>query len=273
MEALATQYPKSLSAANVGDLALTLTILSTRAGTLLLTGHASPFITLTVQQRESVLQSWKASRILLLRKAFRGFLAFAMFVAYTNVETCVKATGCELEAFAWPRLTAADPSGGDPNRAATVAARLKPSYPFKFEQVTEDFQVIETEVLVVGSGVGGGVASSQLASKGHKVLVVDKGFYIAPEDLYGTPAAGFRDLYENSGLMASESGSINLLAGSTFGGGGVVNWSASLVPQHFIRQDWGAARGLPHFLSKEFVESMDFVVKEMGTSRVHCVPS
>ena len=108
-----------------------------------------------------------------LRKAFRGFVALAFFVAFTNVEVAVKATGY--------------PAGGDPTREATSKARLEPSYPYKFEALSDTpYQVIETEVLVIGSGAGGGVVSSQLAIKGHKVLVVDKGMYIPAEQLSGT---------------------------------------------------------------------------------------
>ena len=202
----------------------------------------------------------------------------AFFVAFTNVEVAVKATGY--------------PAGGDPTRAATAKARLQPSYPYKFEAVSDvPYQVIETEVLVIGSGAGGGVVSSQLAIKGHKVLVVDKGMYIPAEQLsgtsfftfrscriatdssIGTPAAGFRDLYENNGLMASEDGSINILAGSTFGGGTTVNWSASLIPQHFVRQEWATKNKLPHFLTKEFTDSIDFVCHRMGVSPAAVVHS
>lgn len=89
-----------------------------------------------------------------------------------------------------------DPAGGDPLRASTSAARLKPSYPFQFELLDKatPFKIIDVEILICGSGAGGGVVASEL-SKAHKVLVIDKGPYIAAEDLAGTPAAGFRDLY------------------------------------------------------------------------------
>ena len=91
--------------------------------------------------------------------------------------------------------------------------------------------------------------------------------------LIGTPAAGFRDLYENNGLMASEDGSINILAGSTWGGGTTVNWSASLIPQHFVRQEWATKNKLPHFLTKEFTDSIDFVCHRMGVSPAAVVHS
>lgn len=241
---------KTLSAKNYNDLGLTLTLLSTRIGTLILTGFGSPFITLTLQQRESILQSWASSRILMLRQAFKAFIATSMFVSYTDVEQVVIGTGY--------------PAKGDPLRI-TDTDRIKPSYPFQFETLDKStpYKIINVEILVCGSGAGGGVVASQL-SKSHQVLVIDKGQYIPTEDLEGTPAAGFRDLYENGGLMASETGSINVLAGSNFGGGTTVNWSASLRTQHFIRENWAKAYGLPHFLSEDFTKSLDFVCDRMG---------
>lgn len=74
LEALDEQFKASLSPTNLSDIQLTLTLLGTRAGTLLLTGHASAFPELTVEQREKVLIGWATSRILLLRKAYRGFV-------------------------------------------------------------------------------------------------------------------------------------------------------------------------------------------------------
>lgn len=72
LEGLAGQYALALSQKNLDDLAKGLSILSTRAGTLLLTGHATAFPDLTVQQREACLQSWSTSRLALLRSIFRG---------------------------------------------------------------------------------------------------------------------------------------------------------------------------------------------------------
>lgn len=82
LASLESQFFSSLSETNVSQLALTLTILSTRAGTLLLTGHRGLFVNLSVAEREKVLQSWRESRLLLLRKAFRGFVSESLFLAF-----------------------------------------------------------------------------------------------------------------------------------------------------------------------------------------------
>lgn len=50
---------------------------------------------------------------------------------------------------------------------------------------------------------------------------------------------------------------------------GPVNWSASLRPQHFIREQWAKDHGLPYFLSKEYAESIEAVCERMGVSDEH----
>ena len=72
-------------------------------------------------------------------------------------------------------------------------------------------------------------------------------------------------LLENGGVIMSDSGSIAVLAGSTLGGGGTVNWSASLQPQSFVREEW-AAEGLPFFTSPAFQSGLDRVCGHMGVA-------
>jgi long-chain-alcohol oxidase len=156
---------------------------------------------LTVQQREKVLQGWASSPLLLLRKAYRGFVALTLFVAYNSIEDVVLAAGY--------------PAHGDP-KVQSESARIKPSYPFKFESIVDNYQYIDTEVLVIGSGAGGGVVSSELARKGWKVLVVEKGMYVPNEEMTSTPAHGLKTLFQSQGVMVNEDGSMNVLAGSSF---------------------------------------------------------
>lgn len=294
VDVLANQYALALSQKNLDDLAKGLSILSTRAGTLLLTGHATPFVDLTVEQREACLQSWSSSRLALLRSVFRGivgelpslfgqpqstsltlpFIAVALYKVYTDFPEMIAATDF--------------PTSGDPDRAKD-AARVRKHQEFKFEKVMQDYQYIDTDVLICGSGAGGGVVASEMAEKGWSTLVVEKGIYQRPEEMTTTPKDGFANLYEGQGLMATEDGSMNVLAGSSFGGGTVseclflppsppldadptllsVNWSASLRPQHFLREQWAKAHGLPYFLSAEFARSVEFVCKRMGVSPDH----
>ncbi|GAA5874602.1 hypothetical protein JCM16303_002918 [Sporobolomyces ruberrimus] len=254
LDALADQFNASLSKDNVESIGTAMSLLSTRAGTLLLAGHGTPFPDLTLDQREAVLQKWRTSSLPILRKIFRGVVSIALYVAYTVYDDNLLASG-------YPAL-------GDAQRYVDPDRQRK-HYPYKFEKISTPLQVFETDMLVVGSGAGGGVVVSELAKKGWQTIVVEKGEYIKPEDMLGTPKDGFERMYESQGLMATEDGSMNVLAGSTFGGGTTVNWSASLRPQHFLREQWAKDHGLPYFLSKEYADSIEYVCGRMGVSDEH----
>ncbi|KAI9701119.1 MAG: hypothetical protein M1836_001788 [Candelina mexicana] len=68
--------------------------------------------------------------------------------------------------------------------------------------------------------------------------------------------------------MAADDGSTGILAGQAWGGGGTVNWSASLQTQGFVRREW-ADRGLSFFTSSEYQKSLDRVCHRMGVSTDH----
>lgn len=59
-----------------------------------------------------------------------------------------------------------------------------------------------------------------------------------------------------------------VIAAETWGGGGSINWSASLQPQGIVRRQWADA-GLPLFTSTGFQESVDRVLTAMGASTSH----
>lgn len=138
-----------------------------------------------------------------------GLTSIPLFVAYSNITENVQATG-----YPAPLLS-------------NTNLNVVPSYPFKFESISTPFEIIETDVLIIGSGSGGGVAAAVLSAGNRKSLVIEKGPFSPEEEWTGNPAEGFTKLYQNSGILANDEGSMNILAGSCLGGGSTVNWSAS----------------------------------------------
>lgn len=96
-------------------------------------------------------------------------------------------------------------------------------FPFQFVQIppatTPEPEVIETDIVIVGSGCGGAVVAKTLAEAGLKVIVVDKAYYWAPEYLPMTEGATGAHLYANGGAFISDDSTMSVLAGSTWGGG------------------------------------------------------
>lgn len=126
-------------------------------------------------------------------------------------------------------------------------------------------EILETDVVIVGSGCGGGVCAKNLAEAGYRVVVVEKAYHWSTQYLPMTERDSGTHLFMNGGIESSDDSSIAVIAGQAWGGGGTVNWSASLQTQAYVRKEW-ADKGLPFFTSSEFQNSLDRVCHRMGVS-------
>jgi len=235
-------------------LSFLLTALDTRAGALLFTGTTTPLHTLSIKRRLEIVKGWQDAYI----------------PAYNTIFRSVSVLG----KLYWPRVS-------------TTLGRLLSfphtplnhnfgeAYPFSFVQFPPpQFEkrdlpdMIEADIVIVGSGCGGAVVASVLAQAGLSVIVADKSYYWPPQYLPMSEMNGLANLFANGGITASDDSAMSVLAGSCWGGGGTVNWSASLQLQGFVRQGW-AQKGLPYFTSAAFQNDMDVVCEAMGVSTAH----
>ena len=196
--------------------------------------------------REQIFQGWADSRLPPVRAVYRALTAIFKKTWVTFSPALYPALGAPLV-----------PVYGTP----------QDGFKFEFLQIPpgERPELIETDVLIVGSGCGGSVAAKNLAEAGRKVIVVDKAYSFSNRQFPMKPNEAFNNLFEASGAITNDEGSMGVLAGSTWGGGGTVNWSASLQTQGYVRREW-ANRGLPFFTSREFQNSLDRVCDRMGVS-------
>ena len=226
-----------------------MTVSSTRAGCLLATGYTTPFHLQPVNVRQKILQGWAASYLPPLKQTALGLPG--LFIS------------------AWARTSPSlGPILGFPR--APVHGKPGKGFDYNFLQLPPDAEpeILETDVVIVGSGCGGAVCAKNIAAAGHRVMVVEKGYHWGPEYLPMSEKDGPIHLFANGGVDQSDDNSIVLVSGKTWGGGGSVNWSASLQTQAFVRKEW-ADKGLSFFTSSEFQDSLDRVCDRMGVSTKH----
>ncbi|KAL8709281.1 MAG: hypothetical protein Q9225_007477, partial [Loekoesia sp. 1 TL-2023] len=226
-----------------------LSALDTRAGCYLFTGYTTSFHLQPVNVRQQILQNWSQSYLPPLRQMAKSLAG--LFTA-----TWIKESATINPILGFPRA----PVHGKPGKG----------FDYNFLQVPpgDDQEIVDTDIVIIGSGCGGGVCAKNLAKAGHRVLVTDRAYHFPAKHLPMSSTDAAIHLFHNGGIDISDDNSVTFLAGQAWGGGGTINWSASLQTQGFVRQEW-ADEGLPFFTSSEFQNCLDRVCNRMGVSTKH----
>lgn len=198
------------------------------------------FTAMDLEQRTAVLQSWGNSPWPFRRQLFQSLKRLVLFLFYALMPQ-------GKQNPTWPVFSYVAPS-------PTSRPASRPIQPIKISGPT----TLKTAVLIIGSGAGGGVVAGELAAAGFDVLVAEKGGYAAETDYNGQELAGYNALYENEGTLTTDDVSMNVLTGSTLGGGTTVNWMTSLVPPDDVLHEW-AERGFTAATSAQFQASLEAV--------------
>ncbi|KAH7055889.1 hypothetical protein B0J12DRAFT_435294 [Macrophomina phaseolina] len=228
------------------QLLMALNVLDTRPGALVMTGYPTPFAKQPVDIRIAILQSWGIARTPIFRQLNRLLTTLIK-------QNWAKTSATLGRVLGFPRVP--------------VHGSVGKGFEFEFIQMPpgDGPETLDTDVVIVGSGCGAGVCAKNLAEAGHRVIIVEKSYYWPPEHLPMKDTEGFSHLFMNGGSIISDESCVSVAAGQTFGGGGFVNWSASLQTQGYVRQEW-ADQGLPLFTSAEFQKSLDIVCERMGVA-------
>lgn len=241
--------------ADRNDLRRLLRALESRFVNLLLGGGPRPLSRMSEARRERYLNRWATSRLPLRRKAFQALKRMATVVYYTS----------------------RDPAGGPnpswrllgyPGPLASAVAPPKRIVPL---EVTAD-TTLDCDVVIVGSGAGGGVVAGALAGHGLDVVVLEKGGHYGAGDFTHYEGEMLARLYEAGGLLTSDDLGFVILQGSCLGGGTVVNYTTSFRTPDRVREQWSREHGLPHIAGPEFTLALEAVTQRIGINRDHNLP-
>lgn len=181
----------------------------------------TPFYLMSRQEREMALLRVKNSRLATVRNLFYTFTALAMFVTYGKAFMTPEGL---ITNPSWKALGYPGPHPEKPRAKAEDIWRPKFMDLSSKASPTTGRVNIDCDVVVVGSGAGGGIVAAELAKEGYRVILVDKANYVHPSDLPLTEMKSFDLLYERKGALATDDGALRILAGSAWGGGTAVNW-------------------------------------------------
>jgi len=104
------------------------------------------------------------------------------------------------------------------------------------------------DVVIIGSGAGGGTVASELATLAHagkKVLVVEQGPRFAEGEFSGRELEMAPSLYQDEGGFLTKEGTMTLAFGRAYGGSTVVYTGTSMQPPERVIGQWNVP-GLTH---------------------------
>jgi choline dehydrogenase-like flavoprotein len=213
--------------------------------------------------RERLLLRWAGSPLLLRRSGIHAFRKLLTFITYADPGP-PEAPNPLPRALGYVR--------DDPPTAPTRPT-IEPMVVDRSPVGTTGGMVsLEADVVVVGSGAGGGVVAAELARSGRHVLVVEAGPYVDETTMPRDELDAFGRLYLNYGLLSTWDGAVTMLAGSGVGGGTLVNWMTCLDAPAAVRDAWVREHGLDGVDGTEWAADVEAIERELGVAPSVVIP-
>lgn len=130
----------------------------------------------------------------------------------------------------------------------------------RLERDAED----EADVVIVGSGAGGGVAAEILSGSGLRVIVIEEGPLRSTGDFHMKEAEAYPDLYQESAARKTADKSINILQGRCVGGSTTVNWTSSFRTPPSTLAFWQRHYGLDDCTPEKLLPWFELVERRLG---------
>ena len=105
-------------------------------------------------------------------------------------------------------------------------------------------RTLEADVVIIGSGAGGGITAELLALAGLQVLIVEEGGLKSSRDFKMREADAYPALYQESAARKTRDKAINILQGRTVGGSTTINWTSSFRTPPGTLAHWRSHHGL-----------------------------
>jgi choline dehydrogenase-like flavoprotein len=216
------------------------------------------FSSLRGDERDAYLEHWVQHRIPLIRSAASALRKLLCFLAYADADEPGD-----------PKLRARLKSIGynpKPNAATRDYSKLVAFNPQQAQRIAAD-------VLVIGSGAGGGAVARDLARAGKRVIIIEAGALYDERSFPTKERDAYERLYLDSGFTATDDAHIAILAGGTVGGGTTVNWMTSIPIPDRVRNEWEEQHGVKGIASPRFKQDLNEVLRELSTQPSATTPS
>lgn len=127
-------------------------------------------------------------------------------------------------------------------------------------------KTLSCDVVIIGSGAGGGITAEVLTQSGLKVLIVEEGPLKTSTDFRQNEAEAYATLYQEGGARQSMDRAISILQGRCVGGSTVVNYTTSFRTPPDTLAHWRDELGLEEVTSSALQDSFAYVERRLHIS-------
>ncbi len=127
---------------------------------------------------------------------------------------------------------------------------------------------IKADVVIVGTGAGGGMAASELAGRGLSVVALEEGPYLEQKDMTQREVDMMGKLYQERGGRATADMAIRVLGGRCVGGSTVHNINLCKRTPKAILDTWAREHHVSGCSEKEMRPVFESVERELSVSEI-----
>lgn len=238
-------------------LRLVLGLMRTRAGGLALFGRPQAFTQLSSTEAERVFLGMLTSSSSVTRQAAK-LLRQLIGLLLAHPLTKKDDEGARSSPL-WKAIGYPGPLGPPPESAPRIV-----------DTKVESGATWTCDVVVIGSGAGGGVAAAVLAAAGLDVVILERGSLKTERDFTHYQDDADRDLYD---VRPTSDLGVTVINGRCVGGGTLVNYSTSLPTPIEVRAEWDREAGFRGvFSGRGFADSLDAVQQRLGVNDKSSTP-
>ncbi len=126
---------------------------------------------------------------------------------------------------------------------------------------------VEADVIIIGTGAGGGVSAEVLSQAGLKVVMIEEGGLYTSDNFNMDELEAYSTLYQEGAARATKDGAIGIFQGRAVGGTTVVNWTSSFRTPDPTLDHWQQHHGVKGFSSAEMAPYFEQMEKRLSVAK------
>lgn len=154
-----------------------------------------------------------------------------------------------------------------------IRAGRKAGWYMKSATELKNGEMLEADVLIIGTGAGGGTSAEIFAKAGLKVLMIEEGPLKSSDDFKMDERDAYHDLYQESAGRMSKDGAMSILQGRGVGGTTVINWTSSFRTPAPTLEHWAKEFGIQGMSTEDMAPWFAQMEERLGVAKWEVAPN